>query len=134
MMTYKDPQQRKSSPSSIPSLVDWRKEKQNETDKIILGMASRHLIVCVYYICSICFLCFSFSRLGFGGLVRMLLCTTPLFSRVLVSGFVSCFNIVSQSISTASCFFCASTNFFLVRSWPHALCIAHPCVRVCLCM
>lgn len=136
MMTYKDPQQRTSSPSSIPSLVDWRKEKQNETDKIILGMASRHLIVCVcvYYICSSCFLCFSFFVLVSG--VWFVCCCVPSRSSRLCSSrglflvsilFRNPFPPHHVSFALQLTFF-----FFVHGRMPYVLHI-RACVYVCVC-
>lgn len=101
---YPPHQLRKSSPPFKPALVEWRKEKQNETDKIVLGVSTFDFIL--FHLPSLLFVFPVFF-----GILSFLLCvfhssnSIPLRSVVCsLTGFAPRFNIVSQSNITASCF------------------------------
>lgn len=87
----------KSSPSFIPSLVEWRKEKQNENDKNCLrnGVSTFDCVMCII---PLAFFAFRFLHLFSGSLCMFSILPSLGFSVVLspffCSHFLACFRLV----------------------------------------
>lgn len=118
-----------SSPPFVPALVEWRKEKQNETDKIVLGVSTFDFIL--FHLPP---LFFSYSPSFFSVCFPLFELHPSAFGRWFSLGLLLVSILFRHPISPHHVSLALNWLLLLLRTCSHAyvVCSVHPCVYGCM--